>query len=189
MAYRNGNYCAFYVNEPFSDDSLGANQTPDFRYYNMLRMWKGGDSSFPFIDSHNKNYNVRDGSDWERTLKPRLRDRLRKSKNIVLFLSSITMNSRALREEIDYGINCQYLPVIVVYPEFSSYDEILYESNGNRCFRKSVTNLWDKVPVFRESMKSVATVHVPLKQRLVRAALSDSGYTVQSMKSAGLYVI
>ena len=64
MAYRNGNYAAFYVDEPFKESNLGANATADFVYYNLLRAWKGGDSSFPFIDSHEKNYNVRDGSDW-----------------------------------------------------------------------------------------------------------------------------
>ena len=84
MAYRNGNYSAFYVAEPFSESGLGANATKDFVYYNMLRAWKGADTTFPFIDSHDKNYNVRDGSDWEKTLKPRLRDRLAKSKNIIL---------------------------------------------------------------------------------------------------------
>ncbi|MGA4814776.1 TIR domain-containing protein [Pseudomonas aeruginosa] len=35
-------------------------------------------------------------------------------------MSSITTNSRALREEIDYGINDQGLPVIVVYPEYAT---------------------------------------------------------------------
>ena len=105
MSYRNGNYAAFYVTEPFGESNLGAHATKDFVYYNLLRTWKGQDRTFPFIDSHNKNYNVRDGSDWERTLKPRIRERLRNSKNIVLFLSTITKNSRALREEVDYGIN------------------------------------------------------------------------------------
>ena len=85
MAYRNGNYAAFYVAEPFSEGNLGAHAAEDFRYYNLLRAWKAEDSSFPFIDSHAKNYNVRDGSDWERTLKPRIRERLRNSRNIVLF--------------------------------------------------------------------------------------------------------
>ena len=33
------------------------------------------------------------------------RDRISDSKNLILFLSSITKNSTALREEIDYGIN------------------------------------------------------------------------------------
>ncbi|EWC39946.1 TIR domain-containing protein, partial [Stutzerimonas stutzeri] len=101
MAYRNGNYTAFYVAEPFHPSSLGANATKDFQYYNTLRMWKGADATFPFVDSHDKTYSVRDGSDWEYTLKPRLRERLRNSKNIILILSSITTNSRALREEID----------------------------------------------------------------------------------------
>ena len=96
MAYRNGNYSAFYVDEPFSETNLGAHATRDFVYYNLLRAWKGNDSSFPFVDSHDKNYNVRDGSDWERTLKPRIRERLRNSKNVILFLSSVTKNSRAL---------------------------------------------------------------------------------------------
>nr|MBF4348788.1 hypothetical protein [Vibrio anguillarum] len=103
MANRTGNYSAFYVKEPFSETNLGAHSTKDFVSYNLLRAWKGKDASFPFVDSHNKNYNVRDGSDWEQTLKPRLRDRLNKSKNIVLFLSSHTCNSRALREEVDFG--------------------------------------------------------------------------------------
>jgi hypothetical protein len=93
MAYRNGNYSAFYVNEPFNECNLGASATKDFVSYNLLRAWKGSDSTFPFCDSHNKNYNVRDGSDWEKTLKPRLHDRLNCSKNIIFFLSSITKNS------------------------------------------------------------------------------------------------
>ena len=45
--YRNGNYCAFYVQEPFSETSLGANATKDFVYYNLLRAWKEKDVTFP----------------------------------------------------------------------------------------------------------------------------------------------
>ena len=82
MSYQNANYSAFYVSEPFSESNLGANSTHDFVYYNMLRMWKGEDNSFPFNDAHDKTYNVRDGSDWEKTLKPRLHTRLDNSKNI-----------------------------------------------------------------------------------------------------------
>jgi hypothetical protein len=88
--YRNGNYCAFYVNEWLIKWNLGVNTAHDFCYYHTLTLWKDADPSFPFIDSHDKTYNVRDGSDWENTLKPRLHERLRKSKNILLFLSSIT---------------------------------------------------------------------------------------------------
>ena len=183
MAYQNGNYAAFYVAEPFDASALGAHATKDFQYYNLLRAWKGADSAFPFIDSHDKTYNVRDGSDWESTLKPRLRERLRSSKNIVLFLSSITANSRALREEIDYGINDQGLPVIVIYPEYDSKEGLL--TNG--ALKQSVKNLWDKLPIFRDSMEAVPTLHVPMKKELIKSALQNDGYMMGSKKESGIY--
>ncbi|AUG52222.1 TIR domain-containing protein [Thalassospira marina] len=169
MAYRNGNYAAFYVAEPFDEDALGAHAAKDFCYYNMLRAWKGKDSSFPFNDSHDKTYNVRDNSNWGLTLKPRLRQRLRSSKNIVLFLSSNTKSSKALREEMDYGINDQGLPVIVIYPEFDSKESLL--TNGD--IKERVKKLWDKLPIFRDSMGEVPTLHVPLKKILIKRALND----------------
>lgn len=33
MGYKNGNYSAFYVSEPFSESSLGAYAAKDFQYY------------------------------------------------------------------------------------------------------------------------------------------------------------
>ena len=183
MAYRNGNYAAFYVAEPFNASALGAHATKDFCYYNMLRAWKGKDSSFPFNDSHDKTYNVRDNSDWELTLKPRLRERLRSSKNIVLFLSSNTVTSRALREEIDYGINDQGLPVIVIYPEYDSKESLL--TNGN--LKTSVKNLWDKLPIFRDSMGEVPTLHVPLKQNLIKSALNDTDFMLATKVDPGIF--
>ena len=184
MAYRNGNYTAFYVAEPFNSSTLGANATKDFLYYNTLRMWKGADASFPFIDSHDKTYNVRDDSDWESTLKPRLRERLRNSKNIVLILSSITANSRALREEIDYGINDQGLPVIVIYPEYDTKESLL--DNGS--LKQVVKNLWNNLPMFRDSMGKVPTLHVPLNKDLIKKSLEDSDLMVGSKKTTDIYL-
>lgn len=178
MPYRNGNYSAFYVEEPFREGNLGANATRDFVYYNLLRAWKGNDSSFPFIDSHDKNYNVRDGSDWEGTLKPRIRERLRNSKNILLFLSSITRNSRALREEVDYGINYSGLPVIVVYPDFSEKSDII--NCKTKTIKKQIKDLWEKVPRLRDSMRDVPTIHVPKDKSLIRQALQDNDFKVQT---------
>ncbi len=185
MASRNGNYSAFYVEEPFRESNLGAHTTRDFLYYNLLRAWKANDSSFPFIDSHDKNYNVRDGSDWEGTLKPRIRERLRNSKNLVLFLSSITKNSQALREEVDYGINSLGLPVIVVYPDFGEKSDIIVcETNE---IRKKVKDLWDKLPRFRDLMTNVPTLHVPKKKPLIKSALQDDNFEVQSKGKPGEY--
>lgn len=185
MPYRNGNYSAFYVKEPFSQGNLGANATKDFVYYNLLRAWKGRDSAFPFIDSHEKNYNVRDGSDWEQTLRPRIRERLRNSKNIILFLSSITKNSRALREEVDYGMNSQGLPVIVVYPDFSEKSDII-NCNSNT-IKKQIKDLWEKIPKFRDSMENVPTIHLPKDKSLIKKALQDNDFKVQTKCNPGKF--
>ena len=185
MAYRNGNYSAFYVSEPFSESNLGVHSSRDFVSYNLLRAWKGIDSAFPFNDSHNKNYNVRDGSDWELTLKPRIRERIRSSKNIVLFLSSLTVSSRALREEINYGINTRSLPVIVVYPDHKEKSDII--NCSQKTIRKQISDLWDKLPIFRDSMSSVPTIHIPQKKELIRSALQDPDFVIGSKKPANTY--
>lgn len=182
MGSRTANYAAFYVAEPFNESNLGANATPDFLYYNQLRAWKGADSSFPFVDAHAKTYNVRDGSEWE-TLKKRLHDCLNASKNIMLFLSDITKNSKALREEIDFGINSKGLPVIVIYPDFKEKSDICCSTG----IRKQVKDLWDKLPMFRDSMSKVATLHIPYKKALIVSALKDDDFKVQTMSKAKAY--
>lgn len=183
MAYRNGNYSAFYVSEPFSESNLGAAATKDFVTYNLLKGWKGSDSIFPFNDSHNKNYNVRDNSDWELTLKPRLHERIRNSKNIILILSSVTKNSRALKEEIDYGINIQGLPIIVIYPEYSEKTDIAI--NGS--IKQQIKNLWDKLPVFRDNMNKVPNLHIPLKKELIKSALLDTDFMLNTKTQSGTF--
>ena len=183
MAYRNGNYAAFYVKTPFKETNLKANIAHDFCYYNILRMWRGKDSTFPFIDSHQKNYNVRDDSDWEKTLKPRLHNRIKNSKNIILFLSSVTKNSRALREEIDYGINTCGLPVIVVYPDFCKRSDIVFRNK----IRKQITDLWDKLPVFRDNMNKVPTIHVAMNKQDIADALSHKKFMINTKEEAGQY--
>lgn len=183
MANRTGNYTAFYVKEPFSESNLGAHTAKDFVYYNLLRAWKGKDSSFPYVDSHDKNYNVRDGSDWEKTLKPRLQDRLNKSKNIVLFLSSNTSSSKALREEVDFGINTNGLPVIVVYPEYSEKSDIVNSSG----IKQTIKNLWDNLPKFRDSMSEVPTIHIPNNKSLIEKALNDPDFKVSTKCKVGTY--
>ncbi|WP_247717252.1 toll/interleukin-1 receptor domain-containing protein [Morganella morganii] len=179
----NGNYCAFYVAEPFSESALGANATKDFVYYNTLRMWKGAEPTFPFSNSHATTYNVRDGSDWVRTLMPRLRERLRNSKNIILFLSDRTINSRALKEEIDYGINTLGLPVIVIYPDYETKESLL---NNNK-LKQKIRNLWSNIPIFRDSMDKVPTIHIPMKKDLIRLTLSDRDFMVKSKVSPGIF--
>jgi len=185
MKYRNGNYSAFYVCEQGSESNLEAWATKDFIYYNLLRAWKKKDSDFPFNDSHNKNYNVRDGSDWETTLKPRIHERLNNSKNIILFLSSITKSSRALREEINFGIEVNKLPVIVVYPEYKNKSDII--DCKSKFIRQEIKNLWDNLPIFRNSMSEVPTLHIPLKKDLIKEALEDEDFMVETKGEPKIY--
>jgi hypothetical protein len=181
MAYRNGNYVAFYVAEPFGPSNLGAYVARDFVYYQILRAWKASDRNFPFVDSHEKTYNVRDGSDWESTLKPRLRARLRNSKNIVLFLSSSTKASRALIEEIEYGVGVLGLPMIVAYPELDS----LVDRDG--IFGNEVFMLWGKVPAFERLMDTVPTLHILMKKECFEMALQKPEFMVQTKCKPGMY--
>ncbi len=175
MPYRRYNYSAFYVAEPFNPSNLGANAARDFVFDNMLKAWKGKDSSFPFYDAHETTYDVRDDSGWDETLKPRLRERLRKSKNIVLFLSSETKCSRALREELDYGINVLGLPVIVVYADYSENSSIAKDNKPNATARA----LWEKLPVLRDNIAKVPSAHVPLNKEYITKALADKDFTIQ----------
>ncbi|MDK9431417.1 TIR domain-containing protein [Gallibacterium anatis] len=184
MTNRTKNYTAFYVAEPFNESNLGANQKMDFCYYNLLKAWKGRDSSFPFVNAHEATYNVRDGSKWE-TLKQRLHERLNVSKNIVLFLSSETKNSNALREEIEYGISKKELPVIVIYPEYSEKADLLNKDTTD--LKPEIKALWNKLPKFRDLMGTVPTLHIPLKKDLIRSALIDQDFTVQNKCNNNYY--
>ena len=121
-----------------------------------------------------KTYKVRDGSDWELTLKPRLQKRLKVSKNIILFLSSNTRSSKVLREEIKYGACRLGLPIIVVYPELD--DDDIAENNN---ISLTVRELWNKLPILRTAMENVPTIHIPMKKESLQHALSDSELTIQ----------
>ncbi|WP_073312226.1 TIR domain-containing protein [Flavobacterium terrae] len=179
------NYSAFYVSEPFSESSLGAHASKDFCYYNLLKAWKGSDNSFPFNNAHDTTYNVRDNSDWELTLKPRLHTRLRNSRNIILFLSQNTSNSKALREEIEYGINTLNLPVIVVYPDLKTTKDIRNSTNSN--FSTTVINLWNNLPVFRDSKSKVPVLHIPMDKEIIKRALNNVDFRVNSGKTPDDY--
>ncbi|MFC0323682.1 TIR domain-containing protein [Gallibacterium melopsittaci] len=176
MLNKTKNYSAFYVAEPFNESNLGAHATKDFCYYNMLRAWKGKDNTFSFINAHDATYSVRDGSDWERTLKPRLHERLKVSKNIILFLSKNTRNSRALTEEIEYGIRTLGLPVIVIYPDYKEKNDLL---SGNGNLRQEIKDLWNKLPSFDKLMHNVPTLHIPMNKKIIYKALSITDFTIQ----------
>ena len=157
----------------------------DLCYYRQLQAWKAADPSFPFNDAHGKTYSVRDGSDWEKTLKPRLHKRLSESKNIILILSSITRDSRALHEEIEYGMVTLGLPVIVVYPDLKDESEIV--SNGKN-LSLYVASLWDNLPIFRKYKKDVPVLHIPFKKDYIKRSLQDENFMIHTKREPGNYI-
>lgn len=58
---------------------------------------------------------------------------------------------------------------------------------GRQWYEKQVTDLWDELPIFRDSMSEVATIHVPYKKTLISSALKDPDFKVQTMTKAGTY--
>ena len=86
---------------------------------------------------------------------------------------------------MDYGINSMELPVIVVYPDFSEKSDIIVCESKE--IRKKIKNLWDKLPKFRDSMKDVPTLHVPNKKSLIKKALQDEDFKVQTKCKPGIF--
>ena len=110
MTYRNGTYIAFD-----GRDTTNPLES-DIKYFNLLKAWKEKDDEFTFSDSHKKNYQVRDTSTKE-TLKRRLYERLKNSKNMILILSEKTRNDREmLSYEIKKAIELG-MPIIICYAE------------------------------------------------------------------------
>lgn len=175
-------YTAFYVKEPFKESNLGAKAAHDFCYYSTLRLWSVTDDSFPFKDAHCLTYSVRDDSQWE-TLRERLHERLRKSKNIILILSKDTKDSRALHEELEYGAKMLGLPIIVVYPDMEP-NEIVKDSRLNT---QMLQNYWDKLPILNDIMHCVPSFHIPFKKDYIASAISDPDVNVETKKEITKY--
>jgi hypothetical protein len=112
MANRTGTYVAF--------DGLGEVDPTksDFKYYSIIQAWDAHKSiDFKFTNSHEKTDAVRDTSKLA-TLKARIQERLRASKNMVVVLSSKTRKSGSmLSYEIEQAIDDYDLPLIVAYVE------------------------------------------------------------------------
>jgi hypothetical protein len=70
-----------------------------------------------------------------------------------------------------------------VYPDFSDKNDIA-NKNG---IKEQVKELWDLLPMFRDSMSSVATLHIPYKKILIRSALNNKNFMVNTMGKAGSY--
>ena len=53
--------------------------------------------------------------------------------------------------------------------------------------RNEIKELWNKLPIFRDSINKVGTIHIPLQQQLIAQALKDPDLTVQKMSKKCFY--
>lgn len=182
MAYRNGTYVAFHAN--------GASYplNSDIKYYNLIKAWsEKADDDFSIINSHEKTAAVRDNSSKE-TLRRRLKERLNRSKNMILIIGETTKSDDDwVPFEIEYAVDICKIPLIVTYVDVSIpiYDVSLYLHKLPDALRRRIDN------------RTVSAIHIPLKKNVLKHALSftfnnmpkgygEGIYSVEAYKNFGL---
>lgn len=167
MANRTGTYVAF--------DGLGQTDPTksDFRYYSTMQAWDANKKiDFKFVNSHEKTDAVRDTSKMA-TLKARIQERLRASKNAVIILSSETRKSGSMLSfEIEQALDTYGLPLIVAYVDFQV---VLHP--------RLLSGYWPNVLNSRISNGQGNMIHVPF----AKAPLMDAipRFTVNGEKPNG----
>lgn len=158
-------YTSFYVFEPFSSLRLYSSSSKDYCYYIQLKKWAMSNKNFVFNDVHENNYNVRENEPWECVIRPRIHERLNNANKFILILSRNTHQSWAINEEIEYGIGVLHLPVVVIYPEYNSIEDLLDEETAD--YNSSVKKLWDRLPSFKKYIGKVDIQHLPMNREVL----------------------
>lgn len=157
MAYRNGTYIAF-------DGNGTTNPTEgDMKYYGLLRKWNNSNKfELTFSDSHLKTYQVKDSS-LVNTLKARLLERMKNSKNMLLIISDDTNWDRGmLNYEIEKAVDHYKIPLIIAYTGYS------YILNPLALREK-----WPKALLQRIDNKTAKCIHIPFKEKAISSAISQ----------------
>lgn len=155
--YRNGTYIAFHA--AGTTDPTAS----DIKYYNMMKAWHENDAvEFRMVNSHEKVSAVRDTSQ-KATIYASLRERLKKSKNMLLFVTSITKNDTDfVPYEITYAVDTCEIPIIAVYPN----SPVILNP-------KALANLWPDALKIRIDDKTARVIHIPFNRKAVQAAIGQ----------------
>lgn len=157
MGYRNGTYVAFN-----GCDTTDPTKS-DIKYYNLIKGWNNNkDIDFDFVNSHEKNSQVKDTSKKD-TLIRRLKERMSNSKNLLII---ITENSNAdrglLNWEIEECVNSNGLPIIVAYTMCRS--KLSNPSVYKKYWPSSLKELIEE--------NNVKSIHIPFKKEPILSAIS-----------------
>lgn len=146
----------------------------DIRFFNTLKMWNESDNfDFSFTDSHAKTASVKDTSDKEKTLFPRLQQRLNLSKVFFLIVTENTINgSDVLDFEIEKAIDHYELPLILA---FTGEDVI-----------KNVTQTHlSRLPkslIHKINQGKVKALFIPFKLKAIKSAIRDFNVQKNELK-------
>jgi len=157
MAYRNGTYVAF-------DGQGTTNPTQsDLRYYGLLKSWNNSNThDLRFSNSHEKTYQVRDSSQLA-TLKSRLLERMKESKNMLLILSDDTSWDRGLLNfEIEKAVDYYKIPLIIAYTGF----DYIYNNVD------TLKDKWPKALSERIESGTANCIHIAFKEKAIMDAIS-----------------
>lgn len=158
MSYRTGTYVAF--------DGLGESNPSksDYRYYATLQAWSENDNiDFTFVNSHDKTSAVRDDS-LKRTLYARIDERLGRSKQMVVVISSLTRETGSvLSYEIQRAVDDYEIPLIIAYPDQNAMTDT--------SSLKNVRTWWPKALRTRIEFKKGYFLHVPFMKEPLRKAM------------------
>lgn len=138
----------------------------DIKYYDLLKAWdKNKAIDFSFPDSHAKTYAVRDSSSID-TLHDRLRERLRKSKIMLLIITQNTTKTPSVLDwEIREAVYTYKLPIVVAYTFHHGFlpDPSLYSNKWPAAFVEAVHN------------KALTSIHMPFEYKPIWDAISKYG--------------
>lgn len=174
MAYRNGVYIAFAA------DGQTDPTKSDIKYYNLLKAWDALKTiDFQFVNSHDKASACRDTSQAA-TIKASLRERLKNSKVMLLFVGNTTrFDTDFVPYEIEFGVDTCKLPIIVCYVDSRA------RITGN--IPDTLKSLWPKALANRINANSVKTIHIPLARKIVEQAISEIDINNPPQYTVALY--
>lgn len=168
---RTGTYIAF--------DGLGQlNPTKsDFRYYATLQSWTANKNiEFSFVNSHDKTYAVRDTSS-RATLYARIRQRLSASKNMLVIVSKDTRyTGSVLSYEIEQAVDVYKIPLLIVYPGYSSI-----------CNVDALSDLWPKALADRINKPGVEAIHMAFAKAPILDAINRFTVNGESLSNGKNY--
>ena len=171
MVNRTGTYIAFHA------DGKKEPTESDMKYYQLLKAWNvRSEQDFSFIDSHKKTAALRDSSK-RATVEARLKERLRKSKNMILIIGKTThLDTDWVPLEISYAIDECKIAIIAAYTGFK-----------NILAPQKLSHLWPKALSKRINDETAHVIHTPFKQPPLKDAVSQFSHTAYP-KGGGLGV-